>query len=116
MINYVDEEINLDVPDEINLPIFDSTFIVENDINPLPPQPPSLRANLLIGYNNTNDVNYDYCTSNIIKQSPKQNGFLNQSTIIPSTSNNVAENRDNQQPSLPSNTGQSSAPSSGRSY
>lgn len=116
MINYVDEEINLDVPDEINLPIFDSTFIVENDINPLPPQPPSSRANLLIGYNNTNDVNYDYCTSNIIKQSPKQNGFLNQSTIIPSTSNNVAENRDNQQPSLPSNTGQSSAPSSGRSY
>jgi hypothetical protein len=116
MINYVDEEINLDVPDEINLPIFDSTFVVENDINPLPPQPPSLRANLLIGYNNTNDVNYDYCTSNIIKQSPKQNGFLNQSTIIPSTSDNVAENRNNQQPSLSSNTGQSSAPSSGRSY
>ena len=116
MINYVDEEIKLDVPDEINLPIFDSTFVVENDINPLPPQPPSLRANLLIGYNNTNDVNYDYCTSNIIKQSPKQNGFLNQSTIIPSTSDNVAENRNNQEPSLSSNTGQSSAPSSGRSY
>ena len=118
MINYVDAELELDIPDEIRLPVFDSIFTIENDTNILPSPPQDKSSQLLISYNNTSTVNYDYCTSNIIVQSEKQNGFLNNSTTIQSeTAIAVADGA--QQTTVVSTSSpitSPSAPSSGRSY
>ena len=111
MVNFVDEEMDVNVPEEIQLPIFDSFFALENDINILEAQPTQINSQLLISYNTDASVNYDYCTSNIIIQSEKQNGFLNSSTTI--QSNTTATIADGAQQVTVVST---SSPSSGRSY
>lgn len=111
MVNFVDEEMDVNVPEEIQLPIFDSFFALENDINILEAQPNQINSQLLISYNTDASVNYDYCTSNIIIQSEKQNGFLNSSTTI--QSNTTATIADGAQQVTVVST---SSPSSGRSY
>lgn len=81
-VNYVDETLLVNIPDEIDLPIFDSVMIITNDTNVLT-TPQTTNTNILLATYNTNvETIYDFCTSNIVKQSEKQNGFFNSGATV----------------------------------
>ena len=107
-INHVDEKLLIDVPDEIDLPIFDSFMIMNNDTNVVTSTERVFISPLFFNYNNNVDTIYDFCTSNIINQSQKQNGVF-------STGQQVAANLTSQvqDGNQTITTGRSGAPSGG---
>jgi hypothetical protein len=107
-INYVDEKIKIDIPDEIDLPVFDSFMIMNNDTNVVSPLERIFISPLLFDYNNNVNTIYDFCTSNIVKQSQKQNGLFSTGQQV--AANTISQVQDGNQTIT---TGRSGAPSGG---
>jgi hypothetical protein len=107
-INHVDEKLQIDIPDEIDLPIFDSFMIMNNDTNVITPTERVFISPLFFNYNNNVDTIYDFCTSNIVNQSQKQNGVF--STAQQVAANVTSQVQDGNQTIT---TGRSGAPSGG---
>jgi len=107
-VNHVDESLLVDIPDEIDLPIFDSFMIMSNDTNFVETTQRINISPLFYNYNNNSDVVYDFCTSNIVKQSEKQNGlFTNQRQVAANVTSQVQDGNQT------ITTGRSGAPSGG---
>ena len=107
-VNHVDESLLVDIPDEIDLPIFDSFMIMSNDTNFVETTQRINISPLFYNYNNNSDVVYDFCTSNIVKQSEKQNGlFTNQRQVAANITSQVQDGNQT------ITTGRSGAPSGG---
>ena len=107
-VNYVNESLFIDIPDEIDLPIFDSFMVFNNDTNLVPTNQQTIISPLFYSYNNNSNVVYDFCTSNIVKQSEKQNGlFTNQQQVAANTTLQIQDGNQT------ITTGRSGAPSGG---
>jgi hypothetical protein len=70
---YNDETLDLSLPENLSLEVFDSYFIIRKDIEATTEEP-SFVSGLAINYNASEAINYDYSTTNIIMQSRKENG------------------------------------------
>ena len=91
-VNYVDDSLKIDIPNEIDLPIFDSFVVIQNDIGSTNTASTTPSSILLTAYNTNANVSYDFCTSNIVKQSEKQNGFLSSNpSVAASTTQQVRD-------------------------
>jgi hypothetical protein len=107
-VNYVNESLFVDIPDEIDLPIFDSFMVFNNDTNFVPTNQQTIISPLFYTYNNNSNVVYDFCTSNIVKQSEKQNGlFTNQRQVAANVTSQVQDGNQT------ITTGRSGTPSGG---
>jgi hypothetical protein len=74
-ISYSDEIVDLTLPPELSLEVFDSYFIIEKNAEAID-EVSSFASALAINYNASEAVNYDYSTTNIMIQSRKENGIF----------------------------------------
>ena len=80
-VYYNDETIDLSIPDNLNLQVFDKFFVInpafmENELSS------TFVSNLSLNYDANQAINYDYTTSNPVSQSPQGNGIFT-STPLP---------------------------------
>ena len=75
IVYYDDETIGLRLPKELELEIFDSYFIIKA-AEKVPQTNRKFISNIAISYNSNEQVNYDYATTNPLKQPTKENSIF----------------------------------------